>query len=63
MNSLTMKTKISKAQLEVWEAKDNLYEELKNIPYAKRIEYLQDKAKKSLAKFFKDKIVSMQSQS
>ncbi|MFH1004841.1 MAG: hypothetical protein V1781_05035 [Bacteroidota bacterium] len=58
-----MKTKISEseAQLEVWEAKEKLYEELKNIPAGKRVDYLQKKAKNAMEKFFKNKFVVLQS--
>jgi len=56
-----MKTKISEAQTEIWEAKEKLYEELKNIPAGKRVDYLQKKAKRALEKFFKNKIVVLQS--
>lgn len=57
-----MTPKISEAQLEVWEAKEKLFVELKSIPVGKRVEYLQDKAKDAVAKFFKNKTVVLQSQ-
>ena len=55
-----METKVSKAQLEVWEAKDKLYEELKYIPIGKRIEYIQSKVKNTINKYFKNKISKLQ---
>ncbi|HLG34278.1 MAG TPA: hypothetical protein VI757_05305 [Bacteroidia bacterium] len=50
-----METKVSKAQLEVWEWKEKLYEELKNIPESKRIGYLIDKVKNTVEKLRKKK--------
>jgi hypothetical protein len=38
-----METKISKAQIEVWDWKDSLYEEIKNIPKLERLKFLKDK--------------------
>jgi hypothetical protein len=55
-----METKISKAQTEVWEAKERLYEELKNIPSSERILYLQNKVKDTVEKYFKKKMVKLQ---
>ena len=40
-----METKISKAQLEVWEWKQALHEEMKQIPRYKRLLYIKDKVK------------------
>lgn len=40
-----MKTNISNAQKEVWECKDSLYEELKNIPKTERLKYIRNKNK------------------
>jgi len=53
-----METKISEAQFEVWEAKEKLYEALKNIPEGKKLEFLNQMAKDVLEKYFKDKIVT-----
>ena len=55
-----MENKESKALLEIWEAKEKLYEELKNIPVGKRVELLQEKAKRAMEKFFKNKKVDIQ---
>lgn len=52
----------SEAQLEIWEAKEKLFKELKIIPEGNRIEYLQNKAKDAIRKFFKNKMVVLQSQ-
>jgi hypothetical protein len=38
-----MKTKVSKAQIEVWDWKETLYEELKNIPKLERLNYIKSK--------------------
>ncbi len=50
-----MEHKTSKAQIEVWEWKELLYEELKNIPEGKRIEYIQNKVKNTIENFLKKK--------
>ena len=52
-----MESKISDAQKEVWEWKEHLYEDLKNIPEGKRIEYLQNKVKNTIEKFLSNKKV------
>jgi hypothetical protein len=36
-----MKSKTSKAQLEVWEWKEKAYEQLKNIPSGKQIAFIK----------------------
>ena len=53
-----METKISKAQIEVWEAKEKLYEALKNIPDGKKLEFLNNIAMDVIEKYFKGKVVS-----
>lgn len=53
-----METKISDAQIEVWEAKEKLYEALKNIPEGKKLEFLNQMAQNVIEKYFKDKIVN-----
>lgn len=57
-----IKNNISKAQIEVWEWKESLYEELKNIPENKRLDYIHrktkhtvDKLKRSIKKNYVDK--------
>ena len=40
-----MKTKVSKAQEEVWEWKERAYEEIKDIPEDKRIDYIREKVR------------------
>ena len=50
-----METKISKAQLEVWEWKNNLYEEIKDIPRLKNLEYIKNKVSKLLKQIKQDK--------
>jgi hypothetical protein len=41
-----MESKVSKAQEEVWEWKDSLFEELKNIPKEDRLKFIKEKSKK-----------------
>ena len=53
-----METKISDAQIEVWEAKEKLYEALKNIPEGKKLEFLNQMAKDVIEKYFEDKVVT-----
>ena len=43
-----MESKVSKAQEEVWEWKDSLYEELKNIPKKDRLKFISRKVKKTI---------------
>jgi len=43
-----MEAKISKAQLEVWEWRESLHEELKNIPETERLNYIHEKVKSSV---------------
>lgn len=43
-----MKTKTSKAQLEVWEWKENLNKEIKKLPKKKRIAYLVKRSKNTV---------------
>ena len=43
-----MESKVSKAQEEVWEWKDSLFEELKNIPKENRLKYIRKKVKKTI---------------
>ena len=43
-----MKINISKSQIEVWEWKESLFEELKNIPKEKRLEFIRKKVKKTI---------------
>jgi hypothetical protein len=44
-----MQAKVSKAQTEVWEWKEKLYEEIKNVPSSERISYLIKKAHSTVA--------------
>ena len=48
-----METKVSKAQIEVWEWKDLVYEKLKNIPKNLRIEYIINDTKETMSKLKK----------
>ena len=43
-----MESKVSKAQIEVWEWKDLLYEELKDIPKELRLKFIKEKVKKTI---------------
>ena len=50
-----METKTSKSQEEIWEAKELLYEEIKDFPNEKKMDFLHEKAKLILEKYFKGK--------
>lgn len=50
-----MDNNTSTALTDVWEAKEKLFQEIKNIPVGKRVEYLQEKAKATMEKYFKKK--------
>ncbi|MCX6160217.1 MAG: hypothetical protein NTV87_02610 [Ignavibacteriae bacterium] len=45
----------SKSQIEVWEWKESLYEEIKNVPVNKRLEYLSNKSKDMIKTIMKNK--------
>ena len=45
-----MEPKTSKAQIEVWEWKEKLYEEIKNLPASDRISYLLRKVHSTVSK-------------
>jgi len=45
-----METKISKAQIEVWEWKEFLFDDLKNVPKNKRLRFIKEKVKKTIEK-------------
>jgi len=51
-----MEAKTSKAQIEVWEWKNNLYEEIKNIPRDKQLKYIRNKVKKTVDELKRDKV-------
>jgi len=50
-----METKVSKAQIEVWEWKEALYEELRNIPKLERLNYIKDKVNETIKAIYKKK--------
>ena len=52
-----MEAKISKAQIEVWEWKENLYKELKSIPRSEKLKYIRNKIKITAERFKKEKSV------
>ncbi|OGU14990.1 MAG: hypothetical protein A2X61_06345 [Ignavibacteria bacterium GWB2_35_12] len=43
-----MVTKVSKAQIEVWEWKERAYESIKDIPKEKRIEFIMKSVQKTI---------------
>jgi hypothetical protein len=45
-----METKISKAQIEVWDWKESLYKELLTVPKSERLKYIRDKVSDTIAK-------------
>ncbi len=50
-----MKSKISKAQLEVWEWKEKAFRELEKIPENERVNYIIKKTSKTIGKLKKKK--------
>ncbi|MEO8513334.1 MAG: hypothetical protein ABI543_07230 [Ignavibacteria bacterium] len=48
-----IKANISKAQIEVWDWKDSLYEEIKDIPDSQKIDYIHKKTAKTIERFKK----------
>ena len=51
-----MEAKISKAQLEVWEWKEKLSNELLKIPVKDRSKYIADKAKRARKRIEESKV-------
>jgi hypothetical protein len=49
-----MEAKVSKAQTEVWDWKENLYEELKNIPKLERLNYIKSKVYETIRNLQKE---------
>jgi hypothetical protein len=47
-----MESKVSKSQIEVWEWKDSLYEDLKDIPKDQRLKFIKEKVKKTIEQLF-----------
>jgi len=47
---LIMETKVSKSQIEVWEWKEALFEDLKIIPKTERLKFINEKVKKTIEK-------------
>jgi hypothetical protein len=43
-----MEAKISKAQGKVWDWKESLFEELKNIPKLERLKFIKDKVENKI---------------
>jgi hypothetical protein len=54
-----MKTKVSKAQIEVWDWKETLYEELKDIPKLERLNYIKSKVNETIRTLKKKKLQSL----
>jgi hypothetical protein len=48
-----METNESKSQKEVWEWKESLFEELKNIPKESWLKFIKEKTKNTLQRFDK----------
>ena len=53
-----MEAKISNAQLEVWEWKNNLYEEIKDIPRFKKLKYIKKKVSILIEQIKKEKQIA-----
>ncbi|MCK9422756.1 MAG: hypothetical protein M0Q38_09165 [Bacteroidales bacterium] len=43
-----MEANTSKAQLEVWEWKNTLHEELKTVPKSERLKFIKEKVRKTI---------------
>jgi hypothetical protein len=56
-----METKVSKAQTEVWDWKETLYEELKNIPKLERLNYIKSKVNETVRSLKKKKTAKSES--
>lgn len=54
-----MNTKISKSQIEVWEWKNSLFEEIKNIPKLERLQYLRKKVSSTVSRIKLKKTTSV----
>ncbi|MEI7983808.1 MAG: hypothetical protein WCI71_19330 [Bacteroidota bacterium] len=52
-----MKSKVSQAQQEVWEMKESLYNEIKDLAIDERLQHLRNKVKDLLEGRFKQKRV------
>ena len=50
-----METKISKAQLSVWEWKEKAYEELKHLPIMEQMRLIHERTKQTVAQINKNK--------
>ena len=50
-----MKTKISKAQEEVWEWKEKAFKNLEEIPEKQRVKYISSKTKETIDKIRRNK--------
>ena len=50
-----MKTKISKAQEEVWEWKEKAFRNLEEIPEKQRVKYIYSKTKETIDRIRKNK--------
>ncbi len=48
-----IKDNISKAQIEVWDWKNSLYEEIKDIPDFQKIDYIHKKTAETIERFKK----------
>ena len=55
-----METKISKSQQEIWDAKEALYEQIKDLTLENKIEFLHLKARSIIDKYYKGKIVHLE---
>ena len=50
-----MRTKISKAQEEVWEWKEKAFKRLEEIPQRQRVKYISDSTRETIEKIKKNK--------
>lgn len=50
-----MRAKISKSQIEVWEWKEKLYEEMKHLPMSERLRLIHERTKDTIAEIEKNR--------
>ena len=51
-----MEHKVSKAQLEVWEWKEAAYQQIKDVPYGQRIQFIINQTKDIVEEIKKKKV-------
>ena len=52
-----METKISKAQLDVWEMKERAYEEIKDMTLSEAVRFIHEQTKDTIAQIEKNRAI------